>query len=144
MHYQTLGRCWQSDLLATLESCRQSVRRMGMAANFDLDLLATTSLQEKYVEDPSSDCKYVASTSSGMSAALIFSLIRSSSMRIFGAKGSLPGIFAPRYTTMSAFLGCRARADLCKIQSFQPSVVSNCSRPLGRIALKTSMGKTTA
>ena len=26
MHYQTLGRCWQSDLLATLESCRQSLR----------------------------------------------------------------------------------------------------------------------
>ena len=32
MHYQTLGRCWQSDLLATLESCRQSLR-LGLARN---------------------------------------------------------------------------------------------------------------
>ena len=32
MRYQTLGRCWQSDLLATLESCRQSLR-LGLARN---------------------------------------------------------------------------------------------------------------
>ena len=32
MHYQTLGRCWQSDLLATLESCRQSLR-LGLACH---------------------------------------------------------------------------------------------------------------
>ena len=114
--------------LRTKAGMSEFARLKDVGSQLALDLLAITSLQEKRVRVPSSDFVYVASTLSGMSACLIFSLTKSSSMRIFGA--------------IRAFLGYRAKADLCRMYRFHPPPARG-QQLLVRFASfarKTSMG----
>ena len=108
--------------LRTKAGMSEFARLKDVGSQLALDLLAITSLQEKRVRVPSSDFVYVASTLSGMSACLIFSLTKSSSM---------------------SFLGYRAKADLCRMYRFHPPPPARGQQLLVRFASfarKISMG----